>query len=277
MRLSFLIFLFLLSDAANAQENYEIQIYGAKTMDKGATMVELHSNFTFGGQVYEQSGVLPTHNICHETIEITHGFTTWFETGFYLFNALGSGDRSTFVGSHIRPRIMVPESWHWPLGVSLSVELGYQKLQYSTDDYTLEIRPIFDKTWRKFYVSFNPAFDKSLHGLNQNQGFDFSPNLKGSYSVNKEVAVGLEYYGTLGQTGMLAPYEQQQHQLFVAIDIDWSPDWEFNAGYGLGFTNATDNEIIKVILGYKFHGQHKNKQPWKSIQGRMNKLRNILQ
>jgi len=45
--------------------------------------------------------------------------------------------------------------------------------------------------------------------------------------------------------------------LFLAIDIDWSPDWEFNAGYGLGFTNASDNDIFKVILGYKFHKKNK--------------------
>jgi hypothetical protein len=41
--------------------------------------------------------------------------------------------------------------------------------------------------------------------------------------------------------------------LFAAIDLDWSPDWELNVGYGLGLTRATDNEIFKVILGYRFH------------------------
>jgi len=257
MKTIVVIVLFLLCGTARAQDNYEIQVYGAPTVDKGATMLELHSNFTFGGQVTEQNGVLPTHNIDHETIEITHGFTPWFETGFYLFNAIGLDNRTTYVGSHVRPRVAVPESWKWPLGVSLSTEIGYQKPEYSTDDWTLEIRPILDKTWKKFYVAFNPALEKSLHGLNAHYGFEFSPNLKTSYNVTHEVALGIEYYGSLGPIGMISPYQQQQHQVFAAIDIDWSPDWEFNAGYGLGFTSATDNEIFKVILGYKFHGQHK--------------------
>ncbi len=277
MKSVFSFFLLLVYGQLRAQENYEIQVYGAPTLEKGATMLELHSNFTFGGQTYSHDGVLPTHNICHETIEITHGFTPWFETGFYLFNAIGLDNRTTIVGSHIRPRITAPENWHLPFGLSLSSELGYQKLEYSTDDWTLELRPIIDKTWKKFYVSFNGAFEKSLHGLNENIGFGFSPALKGSYNVTKEVALGFEYFGGLGEVGRIAPYQEQKHQLYLAIDIDFSPDWEFNAGYGLGFTNATDNEIFKVILGYKFHGQHKNKQLWNSIQGRLNKLRRILQ
>lgn len=248
---------FLYCIALHAQDNYEIQIYGAQTIPKDNTMLELHSNYTFGGQQYTQDGVLPTHHILHETVEITHGFTSWFETGFYLFNAIGSDNRTTYVGSHIRPRAMIPEDWKWPVGLSISAEVGYQKPEYSTDDWTLEIRPIIDKTWKKFYVAFNPAFDKSLHGLNQNKAVSFSPNLKASYNITRQVAMGFEYYGSVGKINMPDPFQQQQHQLFFAIDLDVLPDWEFNAGYGLGLTNSTDNDIFKVIAGYKFHKKKK--------------------
>ena len=120
-------------------------------------------------------------------------------------------------------RAMIPDSWKWRVGLSLSLEAGYQKLQYSPDDWTLEIRPIIDKTWKKFYVAFNPVFDKSLHGQNENKGFDFSPNLKVSYNITKVIAAGFEYYGSVGKLNMLDPFQQQQHQLFFAIDLDSSP------------------------------------------------------
>ena len=32
---------------ANAQDNYEIQVYGSETIPHGVTMIELHNNFTF--------------------------------------------------------------------------------------------------------------------------------------------------------------------------------------------------------------------------------------
>jgi hypothetical protein len=257
--LSFFL-LITIYDTCLAQDNYEIQVYGAETVEKRATMFELHSNYTFEGQKNQQNEMFSTHNMLHETIEITHGFTTWFETGFYFFNAVGSNNRTGFTGSHIRPRARVPESWNWPFGASLSLEFGYQNRAYSQDDVTLEVRPIIDKKWKDFYVSFNPTFDKSFHGLNSNIGYVFSPDLKASYNVTKKVAGGLEYYGSVGTLGHLAPYQQQQHQLFIVTDIDFSPDWEFNCGYGWGFTQATDNAIFKVILGYRVHKKVRTKE-----------------
>jgi hypothetical protein len=238
---------------STAQDNYEIQVYGSQTVAKGNTMLELHSNFTFDGSKTMKNGVLSTNHVFHETIEITHGWNTWFETGFYFFNTIGNDNRTSYVGSHIRPRVMVPASWHWPVGVSLSLEAGYQKREYSEDDWSLEIRPIVDKQWGPLYVSLNPTFDKSLHGLNKNQGYIFSPNVKAAFNITKIIACGFEYYGALGPISNFEPSENQEHQLFAAVDLDWSPNWEFNIGYGWGFTQSTDNAIVKMILGYRFH------------------------
>src|ERR1700682_453961 len=70
---------------AGAQDNYEIQVYSYDTVQPGHTMVELHNNFTVQGSKTTEDGVRPTNHQWHETIEITHGFTQWFEVGFYLF------------------------------------------------------------------------------------------------------------------------------------------------------------------------------------------------
>jgi hypothetical protein len=236
----------------HAQENYEIQVYASELVKKKFTMVELHSNYTFDGQKNVESGVLPTNHMLHETIEITHGITDWMEIGFYFFNAIGNDNRTTYVGSHIRPRAAIPEKYHLPVGISLSAEVGYQKPEYSEDDWTLEIRPIIDKQFRKLYLAFNPTFDKSLHGLNVNQGFIFSPNIKAGYAVSSIVSPGVEYYGAIGPLNSFFPYPLQQHQIFVVVDLDFSKKWEFNAGYGISLTNAADNAIFKIILGRRF-------------------------
>src|ERR1700687_5563004 len=98
-----------------AQENYEIQVYGSDLVEPGKTMVELHSNFTFQGSKTQQDGVLPTNHQLHETIEITHGFTEWFETGFYIFTSAQNGQGLDWMGDHIRPRFRVPKKWNWPV------------------------------------------------------------------------------------------------------------------------------------------------------------------
>ncbi|PWT70775.1 MAG: hypothetical protein C5B59_20080 [Bacteroidetes bacterium] len=243
----------ILVHSSSAQENYEIQVYGSQTVSKRATMLELHSNYTFDGTKTVEDGVLPTNHMLHETIEVTHGFTNYFEVGFYFFTAFGSNNRSNYVGSHIRPRVMVPKEWNWPVGASLSLEGGYQKPEYSEDNWTLEIRPIVDKQIGRLYASLNPTFDKSFHGSSKDFGFVFSPNAKISFDFTKVIAAGVEYYGSIGPLNNFFPAQNQRHQLFAAIDLDWSPNWEFNCGYGWGLTQSTDNGIFKVILGYRFH------------------------
>ena len=243
----------IFSVRAAAQDNYEIQVYSYETVAPGHTMVELHSNFTFSGSKTAQNGVLPTNHAFHETIEITHGFNDWFEVGLYIFTSLRNGEGWDWVGDHIRPRVRVPAKWRWPVGVSLSNEIGYQRRVFSEDTWTWEIRPIVDKQLGRWYLSFNPTVDRALHGPNVNRGFEFSPNFKFSYDFTKKVSGGLEYYGALGPVTGFDPVSQQQHQIFPTIDLNVSPKWEINFGLGVGVTRSTDHLIGKLILGYRFN------------------------
>jgi len=215
-------------------------------------MVELHSNYTIEGEENTVNGVLPSEHAFHETLEITHGFTPWFETGFYVFSSIQPHEGWQWVGDHIRPRVSAPESWHLPVGLSLSTEIGYQRASFSEDTWTWELRPIIDKKWNRWYFALNPAFEKSLHGLNSSAGFDFAPSCKVSFDLSSKIAVGVEYYSSLGPLGRLDNWEQQQHQIFPALDLNLSPDFEFNFGVGVGLTSATDELLVKLILGYRF-------------------------
>jgi len=235
-----------------AQDNYEIQVYGSQLVEPGHTMVELHSNFTFQGNKAPIDDTYPTNHQLHETIEITHGFTDWFETGFYIFTAAQNGLGWDWVGDHIRPRVSIPQKWNWPVGLSLSQEIGYQRRQFSVDTWTYELRPIIDKQLGRWYLDFNPTFDRSLHGLTVGQGFVFSPNVKISYDFTPKVTGGIEYYGSLGPAVALLPIPDQQHQIFPALDLNVSPKWEINLGLGWGLTRSTDHLIAKMILGYRF-------------------------
>jgi len=256
-----LLLTFLASSSAAAQDNYEIQVYSADTVDPHATMVEFHTNFTVQGEKNLIDGVRPTNHALHETIEITQGWNDWFETGFYIFTSARPGDGWDWVGDHIRPRFRIPEKWHWPVGVSLSNEVGYQRRAFSPDTWTWEMRPIIDKKLGPWYLSFNPTIDKSLHGENVRAGFEFSPNAKVSYDFSKVVSGGLEYYGAVGPITGFDPIAEQQQQFFPSIDLNVSPDWELNFGVGVGVTRSTDHLIVKAIIGRRFSWGRKKKSP----------------
>lgn len=235
-----------------AQENYEIQVYGSETVPVKKTMVELHTNFTFSGSKTVVDGMLPTQHAWHETLEITHGFTPWFETGFYVFSSASTAYGWQWVGDHIRPRVRAPEDWKWPVGASLSAEFGYQRAKFSPDTWTLEIRPIIDKQIGKTYLAFNPTLGRSFHGPGVSQGLVFSPNFKIGYDLTKKINAGFEYYGSVGPITGFDPLREQQQQFIPAIDLNLSPNWEFNLGVGVGVTRSTDHLLVKMILGRRF-------------------------
>ena len=246
------VFLVFAAVNARAQDNYEIQTYPSETIAPGVTMVELHSNFTVDGSTTVHDGILPSNHALHETVEITHGFSDWFETGFYIFTSVQPDGGLMWVGDHIRPRVRVPEAWKWPVGLSLSAEVGYQQRTFSADTWTLELRPILDKKVGRWYLAFNPTLDRAFHGPGIRNGWGFSPNVKVGFDFTKRINAGLEYYGALGPITGFDPVRDQQQQFFPSIDLDLSPNWEFNFGVGVGVTRSTDHLIVKMIIGRRF-------------------------
>ncbi len=254
-------FLFLMAGLAlaHAQGNYEIQVYGSETQAPRTTMLELHSNFTAVGQKQFIDGVDPTYHAQHETIEITQGLTDWSEVGFYIFTSAQNGSGFQWVGDHIRPRVRAPLSWHWPVGASLSMEVGYQRAFFDRDTWTWEIRPIVDKQQGRLYWAVNPAFERTWHGPDVNLGLDFAPAAKVSWDFTKVVAGGVEYYADYGSITNIASLHYQQQQIFPVIDLNVSPKWEINFGVGVGATASTDHWIVKGILGRRFDWGKKKK------------------
>jgi hypothetical protein len=250
--------LLALGSPALAQTNYEIQVYGADTVPPKSTMVELHSNFSVAGikpylgSVYGPDQNYPTNHQERETVEITTGINDWSELGFYIFTAEHSGQGVQWVGDHIRPRVRVPDQWHWPFGASLSMEFGYQRRAFSTDTWTVELRPILDKQIGRWYLATNLAVDRSFHGLSVPQGVTFAPAGKVGYDFTKAISAGFEYYADYGEITAIDSLHNQQQQLFLVSDLNVSPEWEINFGVGVGPTGSTDHLIVKGILGRHF-------------------------
>lgn len=243
------LLLIVLSGQIAAQDDYEIQVYRSDLTEKGCTMFELHSNYTPVGNKQYSENIFPSDKILHETIEITHGFSDFFEMGVYFFNAIGSNGRSGYGGSHIRPRIKVPESWNLPVGLSLGSEIGYQRVGFFNNHWLFEIHPIIDKEFGKFYIAINPTFDWNI---DKSHDFEFNPCMMTSYKINKKVDLGLEWYSGYGPIQNFLPWDQQHQVLFIATDIDFGNNWEFNAGIGRGLNISTDPWIIKCIVGRSF-------------------------
>lgn len=256
--------------AANAQDNYEIQVYPSDTMTPGVLLTELHSNYTVQGSTTTQFGMLPTQGQEHETVEFTQGINDWSEVGFYVFTSERNGSGVQWVGDHIRPRVRVPPSWRWPVGVSLSNEIGYARAAYTSATWSWQIMPIVDQSIGRWYWSVNTTMNWAFHpvppapGTPQPQvaayyrdvqphGMTFGPAATVTYQPEKTFNFGVEYYGYWGEFGHFVNLHNQQHQIFPVMNLFVSPKWEINFGAGWGATASTDHLIVKGIIGHYFN------------------------
>ncbi len=246
------LFLFLglnlIAQYAIAQDAGEIQVYGSATTPKYTTMIELHSNYTFEG---------PKSNTNYhpflQTLEVTTGLSKDAELGFYVFTYNLDG-KLQYTGSHIRPRIKAPDNWNWPVGASLSTELGFDKDPFTNDlDWGAEIRPIFDKTIGDHYWAFNPSLGVSF----TNKETLFEPNFKYAYASSPKANIGFEYYGNTGK--LFSPYKlpNQEHQLYLVLDLFLHPLYEFNFGIGKGFTESSNGLNVKCYVGRRINWKQK--------------------
>jgi hypothetical protein len=86
-------------------------------------MIELHSNFTFEGFKTSVDGLYPDNHQLHETIRNHARLHGLVRNGLLHFHQRSKRVGCDWVGDHIRPRFRIPESWKWPVGVSISNEI----------------------------------------------------------------------------------------------------------------------------------------------------------
>jgi hypothetical protein len=234
------------------ENNFEIIVHPSETVETGHAELVLHSNMAVSGTTQKTDGVLPTQHALNESLEVAYGFTSWFETAVYSAVSVQPGMDGRWVGERIFPRIRAPESWGLPVGIGFGTIITCQQRAFSADTRSMEIIPIVDKRWGGWYFSINPAVGRSLKGENTGRGWEFSPAFKGSYDITRRVAVGIEYYSSLGPIRAFDPVGEQQHTLFSAVDVNLGAEWELNFGAGVGLTGASDALVLKMILGRRF-------------------------
>ena len=97
---------------------------------------------------------------------------------------------------------------------------------------------------------------QALCGVMSDAAPPMAPSAKISYDFTKQITGGFEYYADYGSITNIASLHNQQQQLFPAIDLNVSPNWEINFGVGIGPTAATDHWIVKGIIGRHFNWGH---------------------
>jgi hypothetical protein len=237
---------------ARAGDPFEIQVYDGTANPPGVPGLELHLNDWATGHRDATAPEAPLHGQAHATLEPSFGVTRSWELGAYLQFAERADDGAfDWAGAKLRSKLVTPPGWRGPWRLGVNVEVSYLPSAYDRDLWGSELRPIVAWQDPDWLFAINPILDQSLAGAGASDGPLLEPAAKASRTIGP-VALGLEYYGTLGPLAAPLPLRLQEHYVFETADLIGLERVEVDAGVGEGLTPASAGIIVKVILGYTF-------------------------
>jgi hypothetical protein len=241
-----LLFCLLAWPGCAAAQTDEIQVYDAEITPVGHFNLTWHNNFTPSGRTAPDfpGGVVPEHAL-NGVPEWAYGVTEWFEQGLYLpLYTLTADGQLLFDGVKVRELFVVPHAHERTFFYGINFELSYNQPHWETSRYSGEIRPIVGVHLGRVDLIVNPILDTDFNGLGK---LDFAPAARAAYNLNARLAFALEYYGDYGPLQQFKPAAERAQSAFAVVDFGNSSNG-VELGVGKGFTHASDNCVIKLML-----------------------------
>jgi hypothetical protein len=154
------------------------------------------------------------------------------------------GDGSfVYSGAKLRSKLVTTTGAEHHLRIGVNLELSLVPARVEPDRWGGEVRPIV--AWETDYalLAVNPIIGVG------GDGPTFEPAAMAKLKIAGAVAIGPEYYGDLGPIVKGAPWRDQLHYVFEAIDLIAIERFELTFGFGEGIGPASHPFIGRVIVG----------------------------
>lgn len=231
---------------ASALDPFEIQVYDGTANAPRAIGLELHVNEVASGRTTATAPELPANHQAHVTLEPSYGVTPSWELGAYLQGAFRPSGQFDFAGAKLRSKLVTPPGWRPHLRAGINLEVSYLPTTYDADQWGAELRPIVAWEDNRVLLAANPIVDLPL----RRGRVTFEPAAMAVVKIARVIGLGVEYYADLGPIASPDRLADQQHYLFEVIDVIGARDFELNFGLGEGLTAASNDLVIKLILGH---------------------------
>ena len=227
----------------------EIQVYNAEIAEVGQWTIQQHLNYVPQGRTQPDfpGGLISNHSL-NGTPELAYGLTDWFELGWYAPFAVEQHRGFLSDGAKIRTLFVVPNAAERSFFYGVNFEFSYMTPPFSQSRFGMEIRPIIGGRNSDWEFIVNPIVDVSFGSHGE---ADFAPVARLARKLDKDLFVGLEYYGDFGEIGNFLPLQEQQHNIFAVTDFKLG-DFDIDLGLGYGLTTGSDRWVVKGIIGYAF-------------------------
>lgn len=239
-----------MASPAGAQTD-EIQVYTADIAAPGQVTLTFHDNYAAIGRSSPDfpGGVVPDRALNGVT-ELALGLTPWWELGAYAPIVYTLDRRGHFFvdGAKLRTLFVTPHATERLLFYGCNLELSYNRPQWASTTWQLEVRPILGVHLGRWELAVNPIVDLALAS---GGGLDLAPATRALFRLDAVFGAGLELYQDLGPPDHLLPLARQQQTLFAVVDVS-AKALALELGVGHGFTAGSDPLIFKLIVTPSF-------------------------
>ena len=228
----------------------EIEVYDADINAPGELSMALHNNYTVSGrkEADRPGGIVPNHAL-NGVPEFAYGVTDWWEVGAYLpVYTLTNSGRAELDSAKIRSLFVVPHAEQRDFFYGVNFELGYNAQHWEPHRVTAEIRPIVGVRIGPVDLIANPIVEFGFAGVGS---IGITPAERIAYNLSPVWSVGVEHYADYGSVRHLQDSNGQQQIVFAVAGYK-SDDNELQFGVGHGFTRASDDVVLKLIVGHTF-------------------------
>ena len=222
----------------------EFQIFDGRIAEPGG--VDLNQHLVFGRRGRAGDGA--PRNGMLLTSEIGYATTTWHEIALYLPVAREFSGDVFGGGFKVRNTFVVPHAGERPVAGGFDIELRHQSYRFSSADWAVTLRPIFDLRTGPWQAIFNLNVEVPIG----RGGPVFAPAVRGVYQVAERAWLGLEHFMEFGRFDRWETARRQAHQLFVTTDFRIGEKAGLHLGLGHGLTRNSDRWAGKVILSLDF-------------------------
>ena len=229
-----------------AQEAFEIAVYPYATAHRGEWEFEGNVNYSRRGTTAFDGLVAPRQGQVRFAAELTRGISDNWEVAGYLLGAQVPDLGFEYAGWRLRSRFSAPRAWRLPVNLGLSVEYETARPAFSESARTLEVTPILERRFGALQLLVNPTLERDLAGAERE--LEFEPRARTGLTLSRAVVLGLEYYGSLGES-------RQWHQVFPTADFALGDDLALHLGVGFGTAAAADRLVFKTAFELPLGGE----------------------
>ena len=182
--------------------------------------------------------------------ELEYGVTDRWMTAIYGDFRKRPGQGFTYQGLKWENIYQLFEQGEYWLDAGLYLEYFVAQKSLNKPD-SLEFKLLLEKQQGRLIHTANLIFKKELgaHAVHHTR---FGYAWRSKWRWKKYLEPAIELYGEPGEIGNTQPLSQQSHQIGPVVMGKLRNGFNYEVGYLFGLTTASDQGLLKMVLGYEF-------------------------